>query len=1232
MARASYGPQAQKQAKYLLEVLLAYVDNKLEIDLASANDFSRKLEIKWLTENQCIVRTEVKILQKLTTFLPKHKLTKERIRESLKRYQDFLEISEDLRTADQGARHWHFSLRLWHSRQEILKNLVRFDAEWENQRLKKGLVPSESQEDVPLPDLPDISNFHGRKSELDTLSQWIIDDNYRMVAVLGMGGIGKTALTTKFVQSSHPHFKQIIWRSLLQAPPLEDLLAELLQTLAPKQEIPGSIDDRVTNFLELLSLHRYLIVLDNLETILETGELVGTYRSGYENYAILLRQLRNLPHQSNVVITSREKNEEISTVAENLLPIQLLQLKGLHPTEGKAILQEKELVGTPDVQKQLIELYQGNPLALKIISDTIKALFSNQISAFLEQNTTLSRDIHELIDEQFNRLGEPEQQIMYWLAINRIPISMPDLKDDLLPPDLESELLQLLESIERRSLLEKSRVKYTLQPVLMEYTTNRFVEHIYTEVITQELTLLKTHALVKVKAREYVRETQIRLILQPIINKLIYQLQSKFHLEARLNNLLLTQQSQAPLAPGYVGGNIFNLLKQLDMELSNRDFSNLTLWQADLRNIMLQRTNFSNADLSRSSFTQKINSIFAIAFSPDGQYITTGDTSAEIYVWQIADRQLSLHLKAHQHWIFSLAFSPNDPVLASASSDHTVKLWDITTGQLLRTIDHSAVVFGVAYSPDGQTLATASDDHRVKIWNPLTGECLKTLQGHTDRVSTVAYSLDGQLLVSGSTDQTVKVWDVNSGQLVCTLHGHTNQVRSVAFGPDRILVSSSEDGSIKQWDITTTQCIQTLNGHTNWVTAIAFSEDGRILASSSEDQTVKLWDVSTGNLLRTLREHDNSVRAIAFHPTRQILASAGAGQTLRLWDIENGQSLHTVQGFTNPVHRVIFSPDGQRFVSCHGDKMIRVWDSQSKQVRLSLGGHTNIVRWIDFAPQRTSDSQMLISCSNDQTVRVWNINAGNLLETFWKHQGIVLDASFSPDGRIIASSSGDKTIKMWSISPLESRNSKKTDVKTLEGHNDWVTSISFNPDQKTIASGSLDRTIKLWNINTGKLLYTLQGHINPVLTVVFDPTGQLLASGSLGINLRLWNVATRECFKILQGHAGGIWTIAFHPADKILATGSADTTIKLWDIQTGEVLKTLIGHTSQLHSVAFHPNGQTLVSGGDDETIRFWDVQTGECLHTLRVDRPYEGMNISGVTGLTIAQKQMLHELGAIER
>jgi WD40 repeat protein len=129
----------------------------------------------------------------------------------------------------------------------------------------------------------------------------------------------------------------------------------------------------------------------------------------------------------------------------------------------------------------------------------------------------------------------------------------------------------------------------------------------------------------------------------------------------------------------------------------------------------------------------------------------------------------------------------------------------------------------------------------------------------------------------------------------------------------------------------------------------------------------------------------------------------------------------------------------------------------------------------------------------------------------------------------------------------------------------------------------------------------------------------------------LWDISSGECLKILQGHTNGVWSVAFSPNGQILASASDDRTVRLWDVSSGECLKTLQGHTIGVWSVVFSPDGQILASGGQDEMIKLWDVATGECLNTLRSERLYEGMNITGVTGLTAAQTATLKVLGAVE-
>jgi len=1088
-------------------------------------------------------------------------------------------------------------------------------------------------------DAPDVPVFFGRTEELDTLEQWIIKDRCRLVAILGMGGIGKTGLSVKLGKGGigktdlslklawgiQEEFEYVIWRSLLNAPPVTDILADLIKFLSNQQEIdlPDTVDKQVSRLLHYLKAHRCLLILDNTEAILRDGDRPGRYPEGYEGYGQLFKKVGEVPHQSCFLLTSREKPQEVARLEGKTKSVRSLPLGGLNEVDGRKVFTEiGEFYGSDHEWRELIEFYNGNPLALEIVAKHIEEVFFGNISDFLREGKSVFGNLCDLLDWHFERLSNLEKEIMYWLAINREPVSRSELKEDILSQIAREKVAETLQSLQLRLPIERIAAGFTLQPVLIEYITKRLIEQVCEEIRTGQPALLNSYALSKAQAKDYIRNSQYRLILKPVQDRLSDIFGKKTNIETNLKQILLILQKESLLKPGYAGGNILNLLCQMQTDLSGYDFSNLTVWQAYLQGVNLHHVIFAHSNLAKSVFTQTFGSLPSVAFSPDGKLLAAGDANGEIRLWQVVDGQPLLTCQGHNNWVNSVAFSPNGQRFASGGEDQTVRIWDVGTGQCLNILQgHTNRVWSVAFSSKSQTLASGGDDQTVRIWDVGTGQCLNTLQGHTNRVWSVAFSPDGQILASCSEDRTVRLWDVDTSKCLNTLQGHTNWVRSVAFSPDgQRLASCSEDRAVRLWDVGTGQCLNILQGHTNWVLSVAFCPDGQKLASGGEDQIVRIWDVGTGQCLNTLQGHTNRVRSVVFSPDGQRLASCSNDGTVRIWEVSTGQCLNTLQGHTDKVWSVAFSPDGQTLASSSDDTTVRLWDIGIGQCLKTLRGHANWVYSVAFSP----DGQRLASGSDDQTVRIWNVHTGECLNTFRGHTKWVRSVTFSPDGQVLASGSEDQTVRIWDVRDGQCLN-------ILRGHTNRVRSVTFSPNGQLLASGSEDYTVRISDIHNGQCLNILRGHVNRVRSVAFSPDGQKLASGSDDQTVRIWDVYTGGCLKILQDHTNSVHSVAFSLDGQTLASGSDDQTIRIWDVYTGGCLKILQGHTNRVRSVAFSQDGQTLASGSEDETIKLWDVKTGEYLKTLKAPRPYEGMNITGVTGLTQAQKATLKALGAVE-
>jgi WD40 repeat protein/DNA-binding SARP family transcriptional activator len=1049
---------------------------------------------------------------------------------------------------------------------------------------------------------PGPGRFYGRQAEISQLRRWLIDERCQLVAVLGIGGVGKTSLAATLVQASREQFEQVIWRSLLNAPPLEELLRPLL--------------------LDYLRKQRCLLVLDNLESLLEPDGF-GQMRAGYEGYTHLLQRLAHSKHQSCLLLTSRERPRGMARWEADLEWVRTLRLEGLDPVASQAILNARGLRGQEVEAQELIGRYSGHPLALKLVAETVQELFGGAIGAFLREEALIFDDIRAILDQQFARLSALEQQILFWLAIEREPVHSSELGSNLVCKPPSGQFLETLRALQRRSLLEQHAAGFTLQNVVIEYLTARLIDGVCAELtdgVAPGLPLLTSFALLKAQAKEYVRQSQERLILQPIAERLLARL-GQAGLETALQRLLASLRAQPPRTPGYAAGNILNLLVHIGAELRGYNFAGLSVWQACLQGVSAPEVSLAGADLRGSAFTSAFQSIKHLAWSPAGQFLAACTMEGTIYLWRAGDWPAAM-LNAHARNITAIAFDPSGRLLANGGFDGTLRVWNVETGELGSTLHgHTNNISSIAFSPDGARLASSSDDHTVRVWDSRTGQLLHTLRGHIGIVASVAFSPDGSTLASGGWDHTVRVWDSRTGQLLRTLLGHTHVVCSVACSPDgSTLASGGWDHTVRVWDSRTGQLLHTLVEHNGPIACVVFSPNGALLASGGDEPGIHLWSVPTSYTLYRICGQGIAAGRLAFSPDSRLLMSGAIDQTIRILDVQTGQSLQALHGYDRGVADVACSPDGAMLISADRAGELRLWDLNTHRVIARLRSHTAQVKAVTFS----ADGRLLASVGNDQTVRLWDARSRQLHLLIRTHAGRVNTLAFSPDGRWLASAGNDQLVRIW-----DARTGFA--IATLTGHTDFLQSVAFSPDSTLFASAGNDQTIRVWDVKTRRIRHTLHAHTDVVMEVAWSPNGEQLASGSWDRTVRVWDLDSQQVIAVLEGHTEQVESVAWSPIDQLVASGGADHTIHLWDVRTGCILHTLHEHTANVGTLVFSPDGRRLISGSSDETIKLWDVATGACVATLHAEGPYAGMDISGAVGISDAQRVTLMTLGAVD-
>ena len=316
----------------------------------------------------------------------------------------------------------------------------------------------------------------------------------------------------------------------------------------------------------------------------------------------------------------------------------------------------------------------------------------------------------------------------------------------------------------------------------------------------------------------------------------------------------------------------------------------------------------------------------------------------------------------------------------------------------------------------------------------------KTLKGHSASVTAVTFSPDGNALASASADATIKLWDVKTGGLLTTLSGHGGVVSSVAFSPDgKTLASGSNDAEVILWDIATGKAPATLLGHSGKVKCLAFSTDGAWLASGSADRTIRLWNAKTGELKAILEGHSRGVFCLAFSPDGKSLASGSADENVKFWSVE--RACETAAPLAQCAKRgaimsLAFSPDGGDLAMATPD-FVEVWELAHPRRRFALKQHKGSTWWsARYSPQgallaigsgvkyahaiRVNTKKGFSTGSyqaKDNEISIWDAKTGHELRRLKGHHEAVRALDLSPDGTLLASGSGDKTVMLWDVAP-----------------------------------------------------------------------------------------------------------------------------------------------------------------------------------------------------------------------
>lgn len=583
--------------------------------------------------------------------------------------------------------------------------------------------------------------------------------------------------------------------------------------------------------------------------------------------------------------------------------------------------------------------------------------------------------------------------------------------------------------------------------------------------------------------------------------------------------------------------------------------------------------------------------VLTFVISKDGKQVVSASRSLVVRSWDLETGEVVRNWKAHDVPVMSMCLDSEDKLLGSGGSDGSLRVWDHIKGFCTHNFrGHeraiTSIVFHQVPSKNQWYIISASEDTTIRVWDLISRECVKVITSHASVVTKLTITECGRYLVSSGRDQVVNIIDLANNFATFKTFPILETLESVAIIPvnkpnattitskkkkfsnedtsmNYTIMTAGDKGMIRVWDFRTGQCLREEKRDLPQVqpyTDALYCEKSNTIVTISVDQNISFLDAfSLERQRQIIGSHDDVIDLRFVGENDSKLAVACTSENLRIYTLNNFDC-QILFGHSDIIICIDAHPSGDILVTGSKDRTARIWKLMNG-IFVCVGvcvGHTESIGGIALSKK---SKDFLVTGSEDRTMKIWNIKKlvgdvatydprvpvpqASSLITLKAHSKDINAVSVSPNDKLIATASQDRTAKIWD-------STTGNQLGELKGHKRGVWSVCFSNIDKVVATSSGDKTIKIWSINDYSCLKTFEGHTNSVLKVSFISLGmQLLTSGSDGL-IKVWNIKSNDCVATLDEHEDKVWALAVSDDGKRIASGGADSIVCEWLDNTAE--------------------------------------------------------------------------------